>query len=197
MPRPRIPLVLSAAVMVASLAAAAPTGAYSEKRNTGTTALYTITDEQSSAGVICRYRDGSPDINDRLRKVRVRPFFSHAPFKVKSYVGYRFQVQRQRHPYSGPWETVSSSPILRKLANQTEVAFFPAREWTAPTGTKARFRVRIQLYWYAKGSTSNVIGRASGLMEAYRHRHPDGNQYTLGDEGTPQYCRPDFHGLIT
>jgi hypothetical protein len=183
-------------VMLASLVVAPSVGAYHEAVKTGTTADYQVTDEFASPGVVCLYRNPPGAQNDRLKTIRVRPFFAHGPFAKKSYVGYRFIVKRQLPPYTGAYKTVFKSSVLKGRANQTEVAFFPARTWTAPSSTTARFRVQIILHWYAKGSTTKVIGRVRGLMEAYRHKlGKSANTFVIGDQGDAAYCQPDYHGL--
>lgn len=185
-----------AIVMLASVVVAPSVGAYHEAVKTGTTGEYQITDELASPGVDCLYRNPPGAQNDRLKTIRVRPFFSHGPFAKKSYVGYRFIVKRQTPPYTGAYRTVYKSSIIKGRANQTEVAFFPARSWTAPSSTSNRFRVQIILYWYAKGSQTQVIGRARGLMEAYRHKlGKSANTFVIGDFGKAGHCQPDYHGL--
>ncbi|CAN5698567.1 hypothetical protein BH23CHL8_BH23CHL8_28680 [soil metagenome] len=183
-------------LMLASLVVAPSVGAFNEAVNTGTTADYQITDELASPGVNCLYKNPPGAQNDRLKTIRMRPFHAHAPFVTKSHVGYRFIVKRQTPPYTGAYKTVFKSSIIKGLANQTVPVFFPARTWTAPSFTNARFRLQIILYWYAKGSQTNVIGRARGLMEAYRHKlGGSAKTFVIGDVGNAGYCQPDYHGL--
>ncbi|CAN5441889.1 hypothetical protein BH24CHL9_BH24CHL9_06570 [soil metagenome] len=188
-----------AIVMLASVVVAPTVGAYNEAVNTGTNGEYanSIQDESASPGVTCRYVDKTKDINDRLAKVRVRGFFAHGPFAKDSLVGYRFIVKRQAPPYTGAFKTVYRSPIIKKKANTVDAAGFPTRTWTAPDKTKSRYRVQIFMFWYAKGSTTKVVGRARGLLEAYKHVLPQEPPYVLVDQGDAAWCRPDYHGLLT
>jgi hypothetical protein len=189
-----ISLVTSLALL-ALLVAAQPAGAYQEALNTGTTGEYenAIQDEMAAPGVTCRYENNPGAKNDELDKIRVRAIYAHGPFAKKSYVGYRFIVKRQAG--EGPYKTVHKSPIVKKLASTVEVAAFPARTWTAPEGTRSRHRVQILLYWYAKGSSTNVIGRTRGIMEAYKHVLTPTKSYVLGDQGDAAWCVPNYHGL--
>lgn len=192
---PRLTIALGV-VMMASILGAPSVSAFSEAVNTGTTTDYNVTDEAAAPGVVCSYEDHAGLQNDELDRIRVRALDAHAPFARKSHVGYRFIVKRQVPPFSGPYKTVFRSPIIKKKANLAEVAFFPARTWTAPEGTAARYRVHVYLFWYAKGSTQNVIGRVRGLMEAYRHKLADsGNAYVNGDVGSAGWCHPNFNVL--
>jgi hypothetical protein len=186
-----IPIMASLLLAVTAL----PVGAFNEAVNTGDTGFYTIADEAATPGVRCLYKDLAGKKNDRLNKIRIRPFHSHGPYAQKTHVGYRFIVKRQPPPFTGPFKTVYKSPVVKKLANDTEVAFFPARTWTAPTNTKANFRVQVILLFYAPGSQKNVVGRVRGLMEAYLHRLTSTKSYVLGDMGDAGFCRRNYHGL--
>lgn len=178
--------------------AAQPTIAYDQTSASGNRSFYTVTDEQAQAGVACKYENNSGASNDELDKITVRLLHSHTDANAPSTskVGFRYIIQRNTPPHSdGVFETVYSSPIVKKSANDSQVAFFGPYTWKAPEGTRSRYRVKIVLYWYEQGNPNNQIGYAKGLMEAYQHKLADGGTYTLGDEGDPGYCRRNYHGI--
>jgi hypothetical protein len=192
---------LRAAGLVAPLfalaLAASPAGAWHEISDSGNHGLYTIEDEQSNPGVRCRYENNSGAQHDELDRIRIDQFWTHAPFASKTWVGARYIIQRNTPPYSDDnFTTVYRSPIVKLKANQSEVAFFGPWYWQAPENTNARYRVRIRIYTYAQGSKTNVIGNVYGQIEAYEHKLVNGGgTYVLGDDGDPQYCNRNYHGL--
>lgn len=182
-----LPICVALAMAIPSL----PAAAFNEAVDTGTTAFYTVFDDSSTPGVTCKYEDNSGTDNDELDRIRVRNLQAHGPFATKSWVGYRFLVKRQRPPFTESYRTVYRSPVIKKKANQSEVAFFPWRTWTAPEGTHARYRVHILLYWYKRGSTTQVIGKMRGLIEVYKHKLGSGSPYLMGSVGSAGYCEPE------
>jgi hypothetical protein len=182
--------------LLALVFAAQPVGAVSWGPPHGTTAWpdVTVGDEQADPGIACRYEDNAGQLDDVLDVIRIRQLWSHGPFATKSYVGFRYVIARNSPPYDdNDYVKVYQSPIVKKKANQTEVAFYSAT-WHAPEHTNAQYRVRLFIYWYAKNDPSRRIGWIKGVFEAYEHIHPvDGPPYTIGDTGNTGYCRPEFH----
>lgn len=183
-----LPLAAALAIAISSL----PAAAFNEAVNTGTTAFYTVFDDSSEPGVTCKYEDNAGTDNDELDRIRVRDLQAHGPFATRSWVGYAFLVKRQRPPFTASYRTVYRSPIIKKKANQSEVAFFPWRTWTAPEGTQAQYRVHILLYWYKKGSQTKVIGKVRGLIEVYKHKLGPGDVFNEGTPGTAGFCAPEW-----
>jgi hypothetical protein len=182
---------------LALVVVAQPAGAYNEALRQGTTGEYidAIADDSYAPGVTCLFENNSGAANDELDKISVRKLYVHGPYAQSSTVGYRFIVKRQQPPFNGAYKTVYQSGITKKRGNTADPAVFPARTWTAPERTKARYRIQILLYWYAKGSTTSVIGKTRGLMETYQHRLTRTRSYVNGDAGSAGYCHPNYHAL--
>ena len=194
MRRLRASIALSAAVLATALIAPA-VGALEEGSNTGTTGDYTVQDFNGSPGVKCKYENNPGTQNDELNRIKIKPVFTHGPFAQKTWVGFRFLIKRNTVPFGDDdFRTVFRSRIQKARANDAEVAFFRGG-WVAPENAKARYRVHIQFYYYAKGSQTQVIGRVQGLEELYRHILNASTTYDLGAEGASEYCQRNYHGL--
>ncbi|MBX3030070.1 MAG: hypothetical protein KF809_07900 [Chloroflexi bacterium] len=188
--------VVLAAMLLSLMLTAQPAVAFIEKQNTGKTGFYTINDEFASPGAVCKYVDKSGAQNDRIDKVTVRQFHTHGWYPTKTWVGYRYIIQENRPPIADKkFVTIFKSGIVKKQANQTQVAFFGPSTYKVPRNT-SRYRVQIVLFFYKKGSKTNVEGKVKGQIEAYRHTlGTSGNTYVLGNQGDPQSCRPNYHGI--
>jgi hypothetical protein len=189
----RLGIVLVGALLV-SVVAAPSVAAFSEKKSTGDTGFYTVTDYNGQPGVACRFADQAGTKKDLLRRIRVAENWSHGPYSQKSWVGYRYIITRNTPPYADrTFSAVYRSPIVKKRANQTEVASFGPFAWTPPAGAKAHYQVRLVFIYYAPGSKTKVAGRVRGDVEVYRHRLNPTNTYDLGSEGDGAWCRRNYH----
>jgi hypothetical protein len=177
--------------MLALTVAAQPAVAFEELKSSGTTALYTVTDESSTAGAFCDYEQNAGSGNDELDRISIRQMFTHAPFAQDSDVGFQVTFTRNLPPFGDnrfvPYYT---TPVVRKSANDAEVAFY-TRSWKVPEGTTAQWRAVLKLYWYPVGG-GPIIGKAKGRYEAYEHRLSGEPSYTLGDQGSGQWCNPEY-----
>ncbi len=185
-----------AALLLVSAVAAPPLAAYTEAVRTGTAwgDPITVQDFNGLAGIRCIFENNAGKKHDELDRIRIRPQFFHGPFNGKSYVGYRFIVKRNTPPLSdGKYKTIFRSKIIKKRASQSKVADFAKRVWKAPERTRSRYRVQFILYWYAKGSTTKVIGRTRGIMEVYDHKMKPKPIYTVGSEGSAGFCHRKWH----
>lgn len=177
-------------------AVAAPTAvAFEETSSNGTVGFYTVNDFNDRPGVACRYEDNAGATKDELDRIVIKPLWSHGPFATKSWVGFRFIVKANKPPLAdGVFRTVYRSPIVKRKANQTEIANFSG-SWRAPEGTRSEYQVKLRFIYYKKGSTSQAVGSASGNLEVYRHKLSAGSTYDLGTEGSAGLCRRNYHGL--
>jgi hypothetical protein len=185
-------LSLVAAVGMAVMPAQ-PTAAFHVLDESGKTGEYTINDTESQPGALCLFENNPGSNHDELNAIRIRKLWSHGPFPQDSLVGFRYIVQRDAPPFGDGFQTRFRSRIVKKSANDAEVAFFGPVTWKAPEGTNSHWRVRIALTYYAKGSSSNVIGHVSGNIEVYRSKLKASNlSFQEGGEGNAWYCRAEF-----
>jgi hypothetical protein len=187
---------LLASLCLAVVVAMPPVAAYNEGARTGTAwgDPVVVHDYNDSAGVKCVFENNRGKKRDELDRIRIRPQFFHGPFAGKSYVGYKLLIKRNAPPLKdGKYKTIYRSRIIKKRASQSEVAHFAARVWRAPERTRSRYRVHIVLLWYAKGSTSKVVGRTRGIMEVYDHKMKPKPIYTVGTEGFAGFCHRNWH----
>jgi hypothetical protein len=184
---------MAMAGVLLTVAVASPASAFKEIGNTGSTGFYTVPDYNGQAGVICRFEDNLGVNADELDSIRIAKVWTHGPLPQDTWVGYRYVVKANAKPYGdGVFSTVYTSPLRKATANDMEVAYFGPYTWNAPEGTQSRYKVKLQFLYYAPGSQSVLDGRASGLMEVYRHRLGTGS-YDLGSEGAGAFCRRNYH----
>ena len=142
-------LLLTLALAGAIVAPAAV--AFDETSSNGTVGLYTVNDFNGGPGVVCRYEDNAGAAKDELDRIVVKPLWSHGPFATKSWVGFRFIVKANKPPLAdGIFKTVYRSPIVKRKANQTEIANFSG-SWRAPEGTRSEYQVPLPLHLLPEG----------------------------------------------
>jgi hypothetical protein len=172
---------------------AQPATAFHVLDESGTTGEYTVNDTEFQPGALCLFENNPGSNHDELDAIRIDKSWSHGPFPQKSLVGFRYIVQQDAPPFGDGYRTRFRSRIVKKSANDAEVAFFGPVTWKAPEGTKSQWRVRLAFTYYAKGSSTNVIGRVSGNIEVYRSKLKSSNlSYQEGSEGNAWYCHPEF-----
>ena len=175
------------------LSAAQPAGAFQVIDESGTTGEYTVNDTGFQPGATCLFENNPGSSHDELNGIRIHKLWSHGPFAQQSRVGFRYVIQRDAPPFGDGFKTRFRSSIVKKKADDTEVAFFGPVTWKVPEGTQSHWRVRIFLTYYAKGSSTNVIGRVSGQIETYQSKlKGTGMRFQEGGEGNPWYCRAEF-----
>jgi hypothetical protein len=188
--RPAIALGVS---LMALVLATQPVAAFAEGTPQGDYGLLTVTDEPSQPGIVCIYENNPGATDDELDAIRIKNLWSHGPYHQFTKVGFRYVILRNTPPVSDDvFNKYFTSPIVKKSANDEEVAFFK-HKWKAPENTSSQFRVRLVLLYYAKGDPTTVVGRQGGLFEVYKHNHPADGTYTVGDNGDPGYCRNEYH----
>jgi hypothetical protein len=184
-----------AALMLASAVVAPSVGAFEELSETGTVGdPITMNDTNGLPGVKCKYENNAGKNKDELDKIRISGHWAHGPYDQKTWVGSRFKIFKDAKPFDGNFKQIKASKIVKKKGNQTQIANFDARTWTAPENTKARYQVRQILSFYKKGSKKKVIGKFTGVYEVYKHQLPGpAVAYTIGDEGgTNGFCQHKF-----
>jgi DNA-binding ferritin-like protein (Dps family) len=183
-------------LLLASAVVAPSVGAYTEAVRTGTAwgDPITVQDYNNLAGVKCKYENNPGKKHDELDKIRIRPQFFHGPYDEKSYVGYRIIIKRNKPPLGdGTYKKFIVSKIIKKLASDSDIANFKARVFKVPEGTNARYRAHIKLYWYAKGSKTDVRGMTRGILDVYDHKMKPKPVYKVGSEGAAGYCNRNWH----
>lgn len=184
--------------MLAASVAAPSVGAFDELKSSGTTGEYTVNDAAFSPGAVCRYESHpGPAYKDELNKVSSRKVWTHGPFGAKSWVGHRVVVLRNSKPYGDDkFRTVWKSPIVKKRANDAEVAFFGAQHYKTPENHKSLYRVQHIFFYYQKHNKNKLIGRVQGLVEVYKYKQPGSLVDLFGVEGGPAgWCTQHVHVL--
>ena len=181
-----------AALMLATAVAAPSVGAFDERVNTGRTGFYTIPDDGLSPGVACRYEDHPGQQRDELNKISVRQIWTHGPWARWTWIGHRVVIQARRTAAS-PWVSVWKSPLVKKRANTTNVAFFGPYRYFTPENHRRQYRVVHKLIYYQKRSQTQAAGKVKGLVEVYKHVQKGQPAYTRGQEGGPgAWCQRKF-----
>jgi hypothetical protein len=181
-----------AALLLASAVAAPSVGAFNEKVNSGKTGFYTVPDDGSSPGALCRYENNPGTFRDETDKVWSRKVWTHGPFLRKTWVGHRIIIMKRARD-SQPWKIASKSPITKAKANQTEVATFFGKKFVTPENHKKLYRVVHQFTYYKKGSKTQVAGKVRGAVEVFKHAQTGHTPYTGGTEGGPGgWCNKRF-----
>jgi hypothetical protein len=186
--------------MLASAIVAPAVGAFEERSNTGTTGFATFTDFNGNPGVKCKYENNPLKKHDEIDKIKIANHWSHGPYEnKKTWVGSRFKIFKDAKPFDGQYKQVFASSIIKDKGDENDtVAFFDQRKWKAPEKSKARYRVRQILFFYAKGSKKNVIGKIKGEYELYQHNLPGGPPpYVIGNEGGDNgYCNHKYWAIV-
>jgi hypothetical protein len=165
-----------------------PAAAFNETRNSGKTGEYTVNDDLAQPGIGCRY-EGLKQVLDRIV---IRKLWTHGPYARKSWVGFQYVIQRDAPPTGDGYRTFYRSPIVKKKANQSEVAFF-SRAYDVPAAAKGWFRVKLIIRYYKRGTSTVEVGRVAGTFEVYEHVASDGSpSYLIGDDGSAGYCKKRF-----
>ena len=184
--------------MLATAVMAPSVGAFDELSKSGTTGFYTVNDDGFSPGAVCRYESNpGPNYKDEVNKVSSRRVWTHGPFAAKSWVGHRVVVLKNAKPYGDEtFRTVWKSPIVKKRANQAEVAFFGAKHYLTPENHKAQYRLQHLFFYYKKHNKNQLIGKVQGLVEVYKHKQLGGPTGNFGSEGGPAgWCTQHAHVL--
>jgi hypothetical protein len=114
------------------------------------------------AEVVCRY-----DSAGRLRSVTVRPMTVWGSYKRETWVGWRYQLREATEFEAG--RPIFLSRVRKDLASRSVASEFTAHRFYVQenlTGERAYY-VRPVLFWYAKGSSTTVEGRAKLLYDRY------------------------------
>ncbi len=173
----RRPTLILAGLALALVAAVQPAAAFTELGSGGTYYVPQVTDEQAVPGAFCRYADKAGSGNDTLRWLKVRSFFTHAPYTNKAYVGYRVTILRNGSPYY-------TTPMIKKKANQSEVAFFGPTTWNRPAGLGGTFQAVIKLTFYTPNGVKK--GHYRGIIDVYSQRLGKAPAaFAIGDPGDP------------
>jgi hypothetical protein len=167
-----------AVTVLATLAMAQPTMAFSKTGQTGRIGAYSVTDGVGLSGVTCAY-DAGPGSLQHLRAMWVTPPLAKAvPGMGSEKVGWSYTIQRKIQREG--WTNRVTSKILTKYATSSEYEVLPGGKTVkvilpnGPDGPTATYRAVIKMLWYAADGRT-VIGTVSGRMDTY---------FVLADERT-------------
>jgi len=168
------PALVLATLTLALIATVQPAAAFTEQGTSGSYYVPQVTDEPAMPGVGCIYNDNAGTSNDTLKRLKVRQFFTHAPYSRKAYVGFRVTILRNGAPYR-------TTPMVKKLANEEEVAFFKA-SWLKPAGLSGSFQAIVKLTFYNPQGVKK--GTYNGRMDVYK-QNLGASGWVDGDAGDP------------
>ena len=168
------PTLVLATLTLAMIATVQPAAAFTELGTGGTYYVPQVTDEPAMPGVGCIYNDNDGTRNDTLKRLKVREFFTHAPYAKMRYVGFRVTILRNGLPYE-------TTPMVKKLASQVNVAFFKA-SWLKPAGLSGSFQAVVKLTFF--NSQGVAKGTYRGRMDVYK-QNLGATGWVDGDAGDP------------
>jgi hypothetical protein len=180
-----------AALMLAATVAAPSVGAFDLKVKTGDTGFYTVPDDHSTPGAVCRYENNPGRNRDETNKVSTRQLWTHGPWEKMTWVGHKVIVMKRKNSASS-WKIAWKSSLVKKKANDTAVAFFGARHYKTPENHAKQYRVVHQLTYYEMGSKTHVAGKVRGSIESYKHVMVGKPSYAKGDEGSGSWCQKRY-----
>jgi hypothetical protein len=163
----------------------APVAAFEVMTLAGTTGDYTVLD---APGAVCHYENNPGKANDELDRINIKKVKTFGPFPQKSWVGFRFVIQKNKPPYNdGKFKPVFKSPIRKVRASKNEEVAFTGR-FKTQEATKSKYRVKLVFYYYEVGSKKRLAGVVRGIVEVYRHRLNANNSYHTGKLGRAGGC---------
>jgi len=192
MQRRRLPALLGG-ILLATVLAVQPAAAFTDLQHSGRYYVPEVMDDAGIPGVVCQYKDNPGPSNDRLERIKVKQFFTHAPYHHNAKVGFVLVIKRNAPPFGdGVFKPYAKVPIATGTANDQHVAFLTA-SWTVPSGVAGQWRAFIRLVFYKPGG--NVVGGSYlGRLDAYQHKL-GAVSYVDGDVGMPGACAPTYAPL--
>jgi hypothetical protein len=184
----RAALVLSGVALTLATSMT-PADAFTRLGSQGTFHEPNVVDESSSPGALCVYRDGAGTVDDTLAQIRVPKFFTHAPYRRKTWVGYQMTVLRNGTPHF-------TTKLVKAKANLEEVAFFGPTTWKTNRDLTGEYQVVLKLTYY--NQKGKVKGTYRGRIDVYNQKlGTAAASHSLGDPGdawdytdasTPGHC---------
>jgi len=158
------PLVFLCVVVLLVVNAAAPAAAAPPEVVKGQHGHYLFNDVESAPLVNCHYSGTNPAKLHKFVVKRPLAWWSDlGPGTQSGTVGWQIRMQAAADPDSGPWTTVYTSTILKKVAKEDDPLYdaADAAAFTTPgilwsqAGTKS-YRVSSKVFWYFPAGTGRV-----------------------------------------
>lgn len=166
--RIRLASLLGAALL--AISTVAPASADTVKSQSGDYGIYQVNDQQNVRnGVKCQYETHLEHGGYMLDKLVVRRPYVHSYTSGSQWVGWRYIVKRDADT-NGSFQEVYRSSIVKRKANQANVAAFSDRVWHAPesrASLKGNYKVWLVLFWYKPGSSTRVSGKVVTELDWY------------------------------
>jgi hypothetical protein len=166
--RTRLVSLLGATLL--AITAVAPASADTVKSTDGNYGMYEVRDQENVYnGVKCQYETHKEHGAYQLDKLVVRKPYVHSYTSGNQWVGWRFIVKRDGD-LNGSYQEIYRSSIVKKKANQTDVAAFSDRTWYAPdsqSSLKGNYKVWLVLFWFKPGSSTKISGKVATEIDWY------------------------------
>jgi hypothetical protein len=126
----------------------------------GRRGAWTVVDTDAQPGASCAY---DVDLTNDLDIVEARSPRAFARDRTgdrdAQWVGIRFIFQKSKMDGgNGGWETVSRTPLIKKLAYDDKAVAIGKRGWQADYAGTPHFRALAAIRWYKPGTTSKIAG---------------------------------------
>jgi hypothetical protein len=162
-------IVVPVALLAAVLVAAQPAVAATVVGQSGLVGKFAFTDTMSQPGIACVYNP--VNTNQNLSKIVV-----HGPkiwarnrtaHRDSQTVGWRFIIQNSQAGGAPPWQTFTTSSVVKATSHDDTGVKFGSRTWIAPKNKNVQWRVQIVMRWYKPGSSTTVQGQVK-LMDEFQ-----------------------------
>jgi len=185
--RPRLPVLASVGLVIASfLALAAPAAAETVVNGcTGTCGYSQFDDNGPPFGATCKYGTQSY----KLDWIKTKPPLVHGIGNKKTEVAWQVKVLRK--PVNGGYSVIYTSPWDTAMAdNNMNPAYaghgFAAKTWNAPNNPNGWFKIRVRLRW--KNLAGNIVGFKLVEIDHYKGLWNGMSDDRYGYE----YCLPSY-----
>ena len=135
----------------------------------GTRGSWTVVDTDAQPGASCNY-DVDMDIDLDILEARSPRAFARdrSAARDAQWVGIRFLFQKSKEDGgNGGWETVSRTPMIKKLAYDDKAVSIGTRGWQAVYEGTPHFRALAAIRWYKPGTKSKVQGATTFRYQYY------------------------------
>jgi hypothetical protein len=135
----------------------------------GTRGAWTVVDTNAQPGASCAY---DVDLTNDLDIVEARSPRAFARDRSAArdaqWVGIRILFQKSKlDGGNGGWETVSKTPMIKKLAYDDKAIAIGTRAWQATYAGTPHFRALAAIRWYKPGTKSKVQGATTMRYQWY------------------------------
>jgi hypothetical protein len=135
----------------------------------GTRGAWTVVDTDAQPGASCAYDVDSTNDLDIIEARSPRAFArDRTAARDAQRVGIRFIFQKSKlDGGNGGWETVSRTPVIKKLAYDDKAVAIGQRGWQATYPGTPPFRALPAIRWCKPGTTSQVEGATTFRYQWY------------------------------